>query len=137
MKEDELLELYEQFLDGIEADGYKIIPTKSQFAKSLDVRPSKLYYWLGLHKHCEAKMRDMTADVIASGAMLKKYVPQASALALKNWCGWEDSPKTSKEAEKQSVRKEKKAADALDEYMKELRVKPNGKKERSASHITS
>lgn len=121
--EDELLELYEGFLDDVEKDGYEYIPTRSKFAKSLGYRPSEMYRWLNLHPHASAKMKAMTADVIASGAMLKHYVPNASALALKNWCGWEDSPKTSKEKDSKTAKAEKDAEKLLDEYIGEKREK--------------
>ena len=121
--EDELLELYESFLDDVEKDGYEYIPTRSKFAKSLGYRPSEMYRWLNLHPHASAKMKAMTADVIASGAMLKHYVPNASALALKNWCGWEDSPKTNKEKYSKTAKAEKDAEKLLDEYIGEKREK--------------
>ena len=121
--EDELLELYEGFLDDVEKDGYEYIPTRSKFAKSLGYRPSEMYRWLNLHPHASAKMKAMTADVIASGAMLKHYVPNASALALKNWCGWEDSPKTNKEKDSKTAKAEKDAEKLLDEYIGEKREK--------------
>lgn len=121
--EDELLELYENFLDDVEKDGYEYIPTRSKFAKSLGYRPSEIYRWLNLHPHASAKMKAMTADVIASGAMLKHYVPNASALALKNWCGWEDSPKTNKEKDSKTAKAEKDAEKLLDEYIGEKREK--------------
>ena len=121
--EDELLELYESFLDDVEKDGYEYIPTRSKFAKSLGYRPSEMYRWLNLHPHASAKMKAMTADVIASGAMLKHYVPNASALALKNWCGWEDSPKTNKEKDSKTAKAEKDSEKLLDEYIGEKREK--------------
>ena len=121
--EDELLELYESFLDDVEKDGYEYIPTRSNFAKSLGYRPRDMYRWLNLHPHASAKMKAMTADVIASGAMLKHYVPNASALALKNWCGWEDSPKTNKEKDSKTAKAEKDAEKLLDEYIGEKREK--------------
>lgn len=121
--EDELLELYESFLDDVEKDGYEYIPTRSKFAKSLGYRPSEMYRWLNLHPHASAKMKAMTADVIASGAMLKHYVPNASALALKNWCGWEDSPKANKEKDSKTAKAEKDAEKLLDEYIGEKREK--------------
>ena len=121
--EDELLELYESFLDDVEKDGYEYIPTRSKLAKSLGYRPSEMYRWLNLHPHASAKMKAVTADVIASGAMLKHYVPNASALALKNWCGWEDSPKTNKEKDSKTAKAEKDAEKLLDEYIGEKREK--------------
>lgn len=132
--EDEILEMYEQFLDNVEKDEYSYIPTRSKFAKSLGYRPSEVYRWLNLHPHASAKMKAMTADVIASGAMLKHYVPNASALALKNWCGWEDSPKSSKEKDSKDAKAEKNAEKLLDEYIGEKRSKL--KKERSQSHLS-
>jgi hypothetical protein len=58
----------------------------------------------------------MCADTIASGAMLKKYVSNVTNFALKNWCGWEEAPKTKGKTGKE-VADEKKAAEKLDAYM--------------------
>ena len=58
----------------------------------------------------------MCADTIASGAMLKKYVPNVTNFALKNWCKWEEAP-TKKGKTGKEVADEKKAAEKLDAYM--------------------
>lgn len=119
--EDEILEKYEDYLKGIEEDGYKTVPCKSRFADSIGVSRQGMYRWCSLHPHADAKMKAMTADTIASGAMLKKYVPAAAQFALKNWCGWEDSPKVSKAQANRRDSEDKKAKQLLDEYIKEQR----------------
>ena len=119
--EDEMLELFEDFLDTVETDGFQIIPSKSKFAKQIGVRPTEVYRWCGLHPHADAKMKKMTADTISAGAMLKHYNPSASALALKNWCGWEESPKQDKAQASKDSKAEKKAEQMLDEYINEQR----------------
>lgn len=121
LTEDEMLEKFEDFLEQVEEDGYQIIPSKSKFAKFMGVRPTEAYRWCGLHPHADAKMKKMTADTISAGAMLKHYNPSASALALKNWCGWEESPKTDKVQASKNQKAEKKAEELLDEYINEQR----------------
>lgn len=121
LTEDEMLEKFEDFLDKVETDGFNIIPSKSKFAKHMGIRPTEVYRWCSLHPHADAKMKKMTADTISAGAMLKHYNPSASALALKNWCGWEESPKTDKVQASKNQKAEKKAEDMLDEYIKEKR----------------
>ena len=116
MSERTMTSSFEAFLKGVEADGYKIVPTISAFADFIEKPRAEVHEWFRLHPTASKEMRDMCADTIASGAMLKKYVPNVTNFALKNWCGWEEVPqnkgKTSKE-----VADEKKAAEKLDAYM--------------------
>lgn len=106
---------FEAFLKGVEDNGYAIVPTISAFADYIEKPRGDVHEWFRLHPTASKQMRDMCADTIASGAMLKKYVPNVTNFALKNWCGWEEAPqkkgKTSKE-----VADEKKAAEKLDAY---------------------
>ena len=116
MSEQTMFERYEAFLKGVESDGYKIVPTISAFADYIEQPRADVHEWFRLHPTASDQMRDMFADTIASGAMLKKYVPNVTNFALKNWCKWEEAPqrkgKTSKE-----VADEKIAAEKLDAYM--------------------
>ena len=116
MSERTMTSSFEDFLKGVESDGYSIVPTISAFADFIEKPRADVHEWFRLHPTASKQMRDMCADTIASGAMLKKYVPNVTNFALKNWCGWEETPqktgKTSKE-----VADEKKAAEKLDAYM--------------------
>jgi hypothetical protein len=120
MSEKTVIGKFEEFLKSVESDGYKIVPTISAFADFIEKPRGDVHEWFRLHPTASKQMRDMCADTIASGAMLKKYVPNVTNFALKNWCGWEEAPqkkgKTSKE-----VADEKKAAEKLDAWTAERR----------------
>ena len=111
---------FEEFLKMVENGDYSIVPTISAFADSIGKPRGDVHEWFRLHPTASKQMRDMCADTIASGAMLKKYVPNVTNFALKNWCGWEEAPtkkgKTSKE-----VADEKKAAEKPDAWAAENR----------------
>ena len=116
ISESTMIANFEKFLKGVEADGYKIVPTISAFADYIEKSRGDVHEWFRGHPTASDQMRDMCADTIASGAMLKKYVPNVTNFALKNWCKWEEAPqkkgKTSKD-----VAGEKEAAERLDAYL--------------------
>lgn len=120
MSASEMLGEFEAFLKDVEANGYEIVPTISAFADYMDKSRADVHEWFRLNPTESKQMRDMCADTIASGAMLKKYVPNVTNFALKNWCGWEEAPqkqgKTSKE-----VADEKEATKKLDAWAAERR----------------
>ena len=107
---------FEEFLKSVELDGYKIVPTISAFADFIDKPRADVHEWFRLHPTESKQMRDMCADTIASGAMLKKYVPNVTNFALKNWCGWEEAPQK-KASKSRMTADEKKAKDALETYI--------------------
>lgn len=113
---------FEEFLKKVEADDYEIVPTISKFADYMEKPRADVHEWFRLHPTASDQMRDMFADTIASGAMLKKYVPNVTNFALKNWCKWEEAPKkqgkTSKEVADEEAAKKK-----LDAYMASERRK--------------
>ena len=116
MSEKTVIGKFEEFLKTVESDGYKIVPTISAFADFIEKPRGDVHEWFRLHPTASKQMRDMCADTIASGAMLKKYVPNVTSFALKNWCGWEEAP-TKKGKTSREVADEKKAKEALDAYM--------------------
>ena len=116
MSEKTMIMGFETFLKGVEADGYKVVPTISAFADYIEKPRGDVHEWFRLHPTASKQMRDMCADTIASGAMLKKYVPNVTNFALKNWCGWEEAPQKKSKTSKE-VADEKKAAEKLDAYM--------------------
>ena len=116
MSERTMFEQYEAFLKGVELDGYKIVPTISAFAEYKKKPRADVHEWFRLHPTASDQMRDMFADTIASGAMLKKYVPNVTNFALKNWCKWEEAPQKKGRTSKE-VADEKIAAEKLDAYM--------------------
>ena len=111
-----MLQNFEEFLKSVEDNGYSIVPTISAFADYIEKPRADVHEWFRLHPTESKQMRDMCADTIASGAMLKKYVPNVTNFALKNWCGWEEAPQK-KTSKSKSTADEKKAKEALDAYI--------------------
>lgn len=111
-----MLTSFEEFLKKVESDGFIIVPTLSTFADHIDKPRADVHEWFRLHPTESKQMRDMCADTIAMGAMLKKYVPNVTNFALKNWCGWEEAPQKKGHKSKQTA-DEQKAKQALDEYI--------------------
>ena len=116
MSEKTIIGKFEEFLKSVESDGYLIVPTISAFADYIEKPRGDVHEWFRIHPTASKQMRDMCADTIASGAMLKKYVPNVTNFALKNWCGWEEAP-TKKGKTSREVADEKKAQEKLDAYM--------------------
>ena len=116
MSESEMFKKFEEFLKKVESDGYKIVPTISAFADSIEQPRADVHEWFRVNVTASKQMRDMCADTIASGAMLKKYVPNVTNFALKNWCGWEEAPQ--KKGQKGKTKADERQAEtALDEYI--------------------
>ena len=116
ISEKTMIASFEDFLKGVEAKGYVIVPTISAFADFIEKPRGDVHEWFRLHPTASKQMRDMCADTIASGAMLKKYVPNVTNFALKNWCGWEEAPQKKGNKSKEKA-DEKKAKEALDAYI--------------------
>ena len=111
-----MLQNFEEFLKSVEDNGYSIVPTISAFADYIEKPRHDVHEWFRVHPTESKQMRDMCADTIASGAMLKKYVPNVTNFALKNWCGWEEAPQK-KTSKSKNTADEKKAKEALDAYI--------------------
>lgn len=111
-----MLGKFEEFLKTVESNGYAIVPTISSFADFIEKPRADVHEWFRLHPTESKQMRDMCADTIASGAMLKRYVPNVTNFALKNWCGWEEAPQKKGQKSRQTA-DEKKAKEALDTYI--------------------
>lgn len=116
MSAGEMLQKFEDFLKSVESDGYKIVPTISAFADFIEKPRADVHEWFRLNPTESKQMRDMCADTIASGAMLKKYVPNVTNFALKNWCGWEEAPQKKGQKSRKTA-DEQKAKEALDTYI--------------------
>lgn len=116
ISEKTMISRFEAFLKGVESQGYIIVPTISAFADFIEKPRGDVHEWFRLHPTASKQMRDMCADTIASGAMLKKYVPNVTNFALKNWCGWEEAPQKKGNKGKEKA-DEKKAKEALDAYI--------------------
>jgi hypothetical protein len=122
MSEAEVLHSAEDFFKDVENNGYVIVPTLSAFADYIEQSRADVHEWVRLHPTASKQIAAMCADTIASGAMLKKYVPNVTNFALKNMCGWEEAPKQSSSKSKETA-DEKKAKSMLDEYMAQERRK--------------
>ena len=116
MSEKTMTSSFEDFLKNVEGNEYSIVPTISAFADFIDKPRADVHEWFRLHPTASKQMRDMCADTIASGAMLKKYVPNVTNFALKNWCGWEEQPQK-KGGKSKNTADEKKAKEALETYI--------------------
>jgi hypothetical protein len=92
------------------------VPTISAFADFIEKPRADVHEWFRLHPTESKQMRDMCADTIASGAMLKKYVPNVTNFALKNWCGWEEAPQK-KSSKAKHAADEKVAAERIERYI--------------------
>lgn len=120
MSEARMIAEFEEFLKMVESGDYSIVPTVSAFADSIGKSRGDVHEWFRVHPTASEQMRRMCADTIASGAMLKKYVPNVTNFALKNWCGWEEAPSKKGKTGK-DVADEKKAAEKLDAWAAENR----------------
>ena len=90
--EQEVFELFEEFLNGIEDEGYKRLPSSSAFARFLGISRIEVIEWEKQHPYAAPKIKSMTADTIAEGTALKKYSANAAKMILKNECDWEENP---------------------------------------------
>ena len=133
MSESEMLQKFEEFLKWVETATfdeedhiikvrYHIVPTISSFADYIEKSRADVHEWFRVHPTASDQMRDMCADTIASGAMLKAYVPNVTNFALKNWCKWEEAPKKTGKTSKE-IADEQKAKEKLDAYMANERRK--------------
>ncbi len=114
--EKQMLGRFEEFLKKVEACGYEIVPTISSFADFMLHSRAEVRQWFSEHPTASTQMRDMCADTIASGAMLKKYDSRITGFALKNWCGWKEVPKELAKSSKE-IANEEKATSLLEEYI--------------------
>lgn len=92
----ELVKLFSDFCDSISNNGYKIVPTQTEFcrwlAKNCTECDRKTIY-NSLNKYFPAikkEFEQLQSDTIAAGSMLGHYQPAMSIFALKNWCRWQD-----------------------------------------------
>lgn len=121
--EEQMEDMFEEFLKDVEDNDYAVVPNVSKFADYIGFKRSEVQRWMKQHKYSADKMKELASDTIASGAMLKKYYANTATLVLKNWCGWEEAPKktlTSKEEQR-----EKSATEMLNEYIKQERKGDN------------
>jgi hypothetical protein len=111
-----ILKKCEEFLKYVEDTEFEIVPTFSAFADHIQESRAEMHEWLRLHPTEGKQMRNMVADTIAAGAMKKAYESRVASFALKNWCGWEETPQKEGRKSKQTA-DEKKAKEALDTYI--------------------
>ena len=91
------LEIFRLFCDGIIKNGYKSIPSLSEFRFWLEKQcrssvPGRIIY-LFVKRYAAANRKqigDLQADVIAAGAAFGFYDKSISTFILKNWSGWAD-----------------------------------------------
>lgn len=118
----EVFELYENFLNGIEDDGYTRLPSASAFARYLGISRVEVIEWEKQHPYDTPKLKAMCADTIAEGTALRKYSANAAKMILKNECDWQENPHIETQTST-DTRKIKEKERLLDEYMDEARKK--------------
>lgn len=118
--EAEFLAKLEDFLKNVEGNGYIIAPTLSAFADYVEQPRADVHEWIRIHPVAGNQAKSMVADTFTSGAILKKYVPNATNFALKNICGWAEQPTTGVQSSKEKA-DEKKAESLLSEYLAQER----------------
>lgn len=127
MSERELIEKCEEFLKDVETTvtdengkiikkPFGIVPTFSAFADYIGQPRAEVHEWLRVHPTAGRQMRDMVADTIAAGSMMKAYESRIASFALKNWCGWEEAPNKKSRTSKDTA-DEQKAKEQLDAYI--------------------
>ena len=67
ISEKTMIARFEEFLKGVESQGYIIVPTISAFADFIEKPRGDVHEWFRLHPTASKQMRDMCADTIASG----------------------------------------------------------------------
>lgn len=91
-----LISLFYDFCNAVRAGKYRKVPTQTEFCSWLAENYKKtdrktIYNTLNkIFPEVKKEFERLQGDVIAEGAMLKKYQPIMSMFALKNWCGWRD-----------------------------------------------
>ena len=127
MSEREVIEKCEDFLKDVEStvtdeEGkiikkpFGIVPTFSAFADYIGQPRKDVHEWIRVHATAGKQMRDMVADTIAAGSMMKAYEPRIASFALKNWCGWEEAPNKKSRTSKDTA-DEQQAKERLDAYI--------------------
>ena len=93
---EELIELWTEYCDEIEAEGYAAVPTQTDFCRWLAKRETpadRKTIYTALNKYfptIKSEFEKIRADTIAAGAMLGHYQQSITIFALKNWAGWTD-----------------------------------------------
>lgn len=92
-----LLDWYVAYCEGIEADGYKTVPTQSGFlrwcsrVKGIKVSRRTLYTALrSYYPEIREELELVQSDTIVAGTATGKYQQSIMIFALKNWCHWTD-----------------------------------------------
>lgn len=94
--EEHILSLYSQFCDEIAQEGYKKVPTQTEFCRWLSLHYKKTdrkTIYNTLHKifpKVKSFFEQMQSDTLAAGGMLGAYSSTMTIFALKNWCNWKD-----------------------------------------------
>lgn len=92
----ELIELYSIFCLQIKENGFKEIPSQTNFCEWLKENygnADRKTIYNSLNKYfptIKKRFEEIQSSLIAEGAMLGKYKETMSIFVLKNWCKWKD-----------------------------------------------
>lgn len=92
----ELIELYSRFCLQIKENGFKEIPSQTNFCEWLKENygnADRKTIYNSLNRYfptIKKQFEEIQSSLIAEGAMLGKYKETMSIFVLKNWCKWKD-----------------------------------------------
>ena len=99
-KGENIIDLFDQFCQGITESGFDRVPSQTEFCRWLAVNYEEtdrktIYNTLNKYfPHLKKDFERLQSDTITQGGMLGRYNVTMCIFALKNWCGWGDNGKT-------------------------------------------
>lgn len=94
-----LFECIQDFCDDIIAQGYTVLPSKTEFCRWYSNRTgrkiSRRTVWSAMEKYypdVKGRINVLVSDVLAQGAALGFWNSTITIFVLKNWCRWSDKP---------------------------------------------
>lgn len=93
-----LIEWLYEFCESIVDEGFKTVPTQTEFirwcirVKGLEVSPRTLSKAINhYYPDIRAEWEQIRSDTLVYGGAIDKYKQSMAIFALKNWCGWSDN----------------------------------------------
>ncbi len=88
---EDLIDSFYDFIEHIRMNEYSIYPTKSNFARYLQISARTVYNTVDRYfPEIKKTYIDMLSDCLTEGASLGKYEKGMTIFCLKNWCNWAD-----------------------------------------------